>query len=109
MVFVKITEIRSITDPETGEEGKQIHFNEVRKAPVKAFGQGDDVRIIQEIMNQLKMIGLPMMMRSELKLPKLIIFLTDEECEKLQIDLEVNKTYDLRFWMGKIELTPINP
>jgi hypothetical protein len=108
MVFVKITQIKSITDPETGEDGKEIQFSEIRKTPGSVLRQSDEAKIVQEMMNQLRMMGLPVITRQDMKLPKLIIFLTEDECEKLQIDLIVNRVYDLKFWMGKIELTEIS-
>ncbi|MFQ5710224.1 MAG: arcadin 1 [Candidatus Geothermarchaeales archaeon] len=107
MVFVKLTKIQSISDPETGEEGRQIEFVEVRKTPTKVLTQTDESRIIQEMMNQLRMMGFPTIFKPEIRVPKMILFLSDEECEKLQINLEVNKTYDLRFWKGKMELNEV--
>ncbi|NIM45545.1 MAG: hypothetical protein GTN80_07860 [Nitrososphaeria archaeon] len=108
MVFVKITKIQSINDPETGEEGKQIEFVEIRKTPTKVLTPTNESRIIQEMMNQLKMMGFPMILKPEVKVPKMILFLTDEECEKLQIDLEVNKTYDLKIWKGGMQLNELH-
>lgn len=105
MVRVKIVEIKSTRDPASRLEGKQVVFAEVREKPkVQILGETEEARIVDSLVQQLRRMGLPMRTRAELRIPKMVLFLTEGESEEIGIPLEVNKTYELAFREGKIEL-----
>ena len=106
MVLVKITEIKSTPNPDTGKDGKQIQFGEFRQSPKQMYTQTSENKMIDEMMGKIKSMGFPMINLNS-QSPKLILFITEHECEELQINLEVNKIYDLKFWMGKLELNEV--
>jgi len=101
---VRVNRISSITDPETGQPGKQIELVEVRpKAQFGIYGREDETRLIKSIISQLQSMGLfPAM--PQLVSPKIILFLTETEYEMLGIRFEVNEIYDLHLKDGTITL-----
>ncbi len=101
---VRVNRISSITDPETGQPGKQIELVEVRpRAQFGIYGREDETRLIRSIISQFQSMGLfPAM--PQLVSPKIILFLTETEYEMLGIRFEVNEIYDLHLKNGTITL-----
>lgn len=105
MVRVKIVEIKSITDPASRLEGKKVVLAEVRGRPkVQILGGSEEARMVDSLVQQLRRMGLPMLSGADFRIPKMVLFLTEEESEQLGIPLEVNRTYELAFREGEIEL-----
>lgn len=99
MVLVKVLRISSISDPDTGRPGKQIELVEARQRGTTPFGGvsgvgEDESKLIRNIMSQFKSIGILPQIR-EITLPKLTLFLTEEEYDLLGVRFEVNDVYDL--------------
>jgi hypothetical protein len=95
---VRVQKIESIKDPE-GNLGKRIELIEERVIPRFAVRpETEEARMVQEVMKSLQQ-QLPMIatQRSQLSLPKIILFLTENEYEKLDITFDVNQIYDLKF------------
>ena len=96
MTRVRVQKIESIKDPE-GNLGKRIELIEDRMIPRFAVRPAtDEARMIQEVMKTLQQ-QLPMLANqtTQFALPKMILFLTENEYEKLGIDFDVNQVYEL--------------
>jgi hypothetical protein len=95
MVRVRVQRIESIRDPE-GNLGKRIELLEDRVIPRFAIKpQTEEARMAQDVIQVLQQ-QLPMMTpQAQFTLPKLILFLTEQEYERLSIDFDVNQIYEL--------------
>jgi len=95
MIKVRVQRIESIRDPE-GSLGKRIELVEERVIPRLAIRpQSEEAKIVQDMVQALQQ-QLPIVTaQSQFALPKIILFLTEQEYEKLGIDFDVNQTYDL--------------
>ncbi len=106
MVLVKVQRVSSYTDPETSRPGKIIELVEVRsRGGVVVGGQSEESvmiqRMLQTALMQMQSLGLVPPMR-EMSFPKLILYLTEEEYDLLNVKLEVNEVYELTFKDGSI-------
>jgi hypothetical protein len=105
MVLVRVHRVTSVTDPETGKPGKQIELVEVRQRrdSFGMFGVGEEAQIVKNVLSQFQAFGLFPHMR-EMILPKITLFLTEDEYDMLGVRFEVNETFDLVFKDGTIRL-----
>ena len=93
---VRVQKIESIKDPE-GNLGKRIELIEDRVIPRFAVRPAtEEARMVQEVMKSLQQ-QLPVLatQKTQFALPKMILFLTENEYEKLGIDFDVNQIYEL--------------
>ncbi len=95
MVRVRVQRIESIRDPE-GNLGKRIELLEDRVMPRMVIRpQSEEARMAHEVMQALQQ-QLPMFpQQTQLTFPKLILFLTEQEYEDLDVDFDVNQVYEL--------------
>jgi hypothetical protein len=95
MVRVRVQRIESIRDPE-GNLGKRIELLEDRVIPRFAIKpQSEEGRMAQDVIQALQQ-QMPMFVpQQQMALPKLIMFLTEEEYEQLGISFDVNQVYEL--------------
>jgi len=95
MVRVRVQRIESIRDLE-GNLGKRIELLEDRVIPRFAIKpQTEEARMAQDVLQALQQ-QMPMIVpQQQLALPKLIMFLTEEEYEQLGITFDVNQVYEL--------------
>ena len=96
MTRVRVQKIESIKDPE-GNLGKRIELIEDRVIPRFAVRPAtEEARMVQEVMKNLQQ-QLPVLatQRTQFALPKMILFLTENEYEKLGINFGVNQLYEL--------------
>ena len=96
MTRVRVQKIESVRDPE-GNLGKRIELIEDRVIPRFAVRpETEEARMIQEVMKSVQQ-QLPMLatQRTQFSLPKMILFLTEREYEKLGISFDVNQIYEL--------------
>lgn len=95
MVRVRVQRIESIRDPD-GNLGKRIELLEERVVPRMVIKpQTDEARMAQDIMQAIQQ-QLPMMpQQAQFSFPKIILFLTEQEYERLGIDFDVNQIYEL--------------
>jgi hypothetical protein len=95
MFRVRVNKIESIRDID-GNLGKRIELIEERQIPrfvVKP--QTEEAKVVQDVFQALQQ-QLPMFPgRAELAIPKIILFLTEQEYESLAIDFDVNQTYEI--------------
>ncbi|KPV65239.1 MAG: hypothetical protein AOA65_0389 [Candidatus Bathyarchaeota archaeon BA1] len=92
---VRVQRIESIRDPE-GNLGKRIELIEERVIPRFAIRPPtEEARIVQDVVQALQQ-QLPMFTtQAQFALPKIILFLTEQEYEELGIDFDVNQIYEL--------------
>lgn len=95
-------------DPETGRLGKIIEIVEERRVkpePARTLGVPEESvmvqRMIHDVLSQLQSMGMFPLPREPLK-PKMTLFLSEDEYEKLGVKLEVNEVYELEFRNGSI-------
>ena len=95
MFQVRVHKIESIRDPD-GNLGKRIELIEERPIPQFAIRpQSEEARVVQEVFQALQQ-QLPIFpARAQFAIPKIILFLTEEEYESLGIDFDVNQVYEI--------------
>lgn len=95
MMRVRVQKIESIRDPE-GNLGKRIELIEERVIPRFAVKPAtEEARVVQDVITALQK-QLPMFTKqTRFAFPKIVLFLTEQECEELGIDFAVNQIYDL--------------
>ncbi len=95
MVRVRIQRIESMRDPD-GNLGKRIEFIEDRVLPRTIIQpQTEEARMTQELIQALQQQIPIISPQSQFTMPKLILFLTEPEYERLGIDFNVNQVYEL--------------
>lgn len=93
MVMVRVNRITSVTDPNTGQPGRRIEFVELKRgARMPPSGEMD---LVRNVIDQLQSVGLFPPMLREVGMPKLIVFLSENEYDMLGLRLEVNDVYEL--------------
>ena len=95
MFRVRVHKIESIRDLD-GNLGKRIELIEDRQFPrFVVRPQTEEAKVVQDVMQALQQ-QLPMFpARAELAVPKIILFLTEQEYESLGIDFDVNQIYEI--------------
>jgi len=95
MVRVRVQRIESIRDLE-GNLGKRIELLEDRVIPRFAIKpQTEEARMAQDVLQALQQQMPIFVPQQQMALPKLIMFLTEEEYEQLGITFDVNQVYEL--------------
>jgi hypothetical protein len=96
MIRVRVQKIESIRDPE-GNLGKRIELIEERVIPRFAIKPAtEEARVAQDVIQALQQ-QMPMLpvAQTQFSLPKLILFLTEQEYDKLGIVFDVNQIYEI--------------
>ena len=95
MFRVRVNKIESIRDLD-GNLGKRIELVEEREAsPYVLRPQSDEAKVAQDIMQaiQQQMPFLPQ--RTQMAIPKILLFLTEQEYDSLGINFDVNQLYEV--------------
>ena len=95
MFRVRVHKIESIRDLD-GNLGKRIELIEDRQIPrFVVRPQTEEAKVVQDMVQALQQ-QLPMFpARTEFAIPKIILFLTEQEYESLGIDFDVNQIYEI--------------
>jgi len=104
---VRVHRIESIKDPE-GNLGKRIELVEESVVPRFAIRPPtEEARMVQEVVRVLQQ-QLPVFgMQSHINVPKIILFLTEQEYEELGITFNVNQVYDVELSNKTIKFNKI--
>lgn len=95
MVLVRVQRIESIRDPE-GVLGKRIELVEERKIPRFAIKPStEEARMVQSVVQALQQQLPVQTMRTGFNLPKIILFLTEQEYDQLGIKFDVNQVFEI--------------
>jgi hypothetical protein len=80
-----------------GNLGKRIELIEDRRIPQMVIRpQTEEAKMVQDVLQTLQQ-QMPMLSgRVDLTVPKIILFLTEQEYEMLGIDFDVNQIYEIR-------------
>jgi hypothetical protein len=95
MFRVRVNKIESTRDLD-GNLGKRIELVEEREfSPFVVRPQSDEAKMAQDIMQamQQQMPFLPQ--RTQLAIPKILLFLTEQEYDNLGIDFDVNQVFEV--------------
>ena len=95
MFHVRVNKIESIRDID-GNLGKRIELIEDRQIPnFVVRPQTEEAKMVQDVMQALQQ-QLPMFpVRTDVAIPKIILFLTEQEYESLGIGFDVNQVYEI--------------
>lgn len=90
-----MNKIESIRDPD-GNLGKRVELLEDRDIPHFAVRAAtEEAQVVQDVLQALQQ-QMPMFVpKTQLALPKIILFLTEHEYENLAIEFDVNQVYDI--------------
>jgi hypothetical protein len=106
MFRVRVHKIESIRDLD-GNLGKRIELIEDRQIPNFVMRpQTEEAKVVQDVMQALQQ-QLPMFSARELAVPKVILFLTEQEYESLGIDFDVNQIYEIKLENQTLRFTKI--
>ena len=95
MIRVRVQRIESIRDPD-GNLGKRIELIEDRVIPrFSITPPTEEARMVQEVMQALQQQIPQFSTKTQFTLPKITLFLTEQEYEELGINFNVNQIYDL--------------
>ncbi|MCW4021404.1 MAG: arcadin 1 [Candidatus Bathyarchaeota archaeon] len=92
---VRVQRMESIKDP-SGALGKRVELVEENVVPSFAIKPpSEEARIVQDVFRtmqqQIPMLGV----RTQVSHPKIILFLTEQEYEKLGVQFDVNQVYEV--------------
>jgi hypothetical protein len=95
MFRVRVNKIESIRDVD-GNLGKRVELIEDRQiGKFVVRPQTEEAKMVQDLMQTLQQ-QIPMFqMRTDLAVPKIILFLTEHEYESLGIEFDVNQVYEI--------------
>ena len=96
MFRVRVNKIESIRDLD-GNLGKRIELVEEREIPQFVVRpQTEEAKVVQDVLHALQQ-QLPIFPpRTQFAIPKIILFLTEQEYESLGIDFDVNQVYEIK-------------
>jgi hypothetical protein len=105
MFRVRVHKIESIRDLD-GNLGKRIELIEDRQVPrFVVRPQTEEAKVVQDVMQALQQ-QLPMFPgRAEFAVPKVILFLTEQEYESLGIEFDVNQIYEIKLENQTLKFT----
>jgi hypothetical protein len=95
MFKVRVNKIESTRDVD-GNLGKRIELIEEREiSPYVLRPQTDEAKVVQDVLQALQ-TQMPMFpQRTQLSVPKILLFLTEQEYDDLGIDFDVNQVYEV--------------
>jgi hypothetical protein len=92
---VRVNKIESTHDLD-GNLGKRIELVEERAiSPFVVRPQSEEVKMAQDIMQTLQQQMPFLQQRTQLTIPKVILFLTEQEYDNLGIDFDVNQVFEV--------------
>lgn len=95
MFRVRVNKIESIRDLD-GNLGKRIELVEERQIPrFVVRPKTEEAKMVQDVLQAVQQ-QIPMFpAKTQLAIPKIILFLTEQEYERLDIDFDVNQVYEI--------------
>ena len=95
MPRIRVQKIESIRDPE-GNLGKRIELIEDRVIPRFAVRPTtDEAKMVQEVVKTLQKQLPGLATQTKFAIPKLVLFMTEQEYESLGVKFDVNQIYEL--------------
>src|SRR3989337_3475055 len=101
---VRVNKIESNRDLD-GNLGKRIELVEEREvSPFVVRPQTDEARVAQDILQALQQQMPIFPQRTQLAIPKILLFLTEQEYDSLGIEFDVNQVYEVALENQSIQL-----
>ena len=95
MFRVRVNKIESTRDLD-GNLGKRIELVEEREvSPFVVRPQTEEAKVAQNIMQALQQQMPIFPQRTQFAIPKILLFLTEQEYDSLGIDFDVNQVYEV--------------
>ena len=95
MFRVRVNKIESIRDLD-GNLGKRIELVEEREvSPYVLRPESDEAKVAQDIMQALQQQMPFLPQRTQMSIPKILLFLTEQEYDNLGINFDVNQLYEV--------------
>ena len=95
MFRVRVTKIESIRDLD-GNLGKRIELVEEREvSPFVVRPPTEEAKMAQDIMQALQQQMPFLPQRTQFAIPKILLFLTEQEYDSLGIEFDVNQVYEV--------------
>jgi len=92
---VRVNKIESSRDLD-GNLGKRIELVEEREvSPFVVRPQTDEAKMAQEVLQALQQQMPIFPQRTQFTIPKILLFLTEQEYDSLGIDFDVNQVYEV--------------
>ena len=107
MFRVRVNKIESIRDLD-GNRGKRIELVEEREvSPYVLRPQSDEAKVAQDIMQALQQQMPFLPQRTQMSIPKILLFLTEQEYDSLGIDFDVNQLFEVALENQSIEFKKV--
>ena len=104
---VRVNKIESIRDLD-GNLGKRIELVEEREvSPYVLRPQSDEAKVAQDIMQALQQQMPFLPQRTQMSIPKILLFLTEQEYDNLGINFDVNQLYEVALKNQSIEFKKV--
>jgi hypothetical protein len=95
MFRVRVNKIESTRDLD-GNLGKRIELVEERDvSPFVVRPQSDEAKMAQDVLQALQQQMPFLQPRTQLAIPKILLFLTEQEYDDLGIEFDVNQVYEV--------------
>ena len=95
MFRVRVNKIESTRDLD-GNLGKRIELVEEREiSPYVLRPQTDEAKVVQDVLQALQQQMPVFPQRTQLSIPKILLFLTEQEYDNLGIDFDVNQVFEV--------------
>ena len=95
MFRVRVHKIEAIQDLD-GNLGKRIELIEERHIPrLVVRPRTEEAKVVQDVLQALQQQMPIFPAKTQFRIPKLILFLTEQEYESLGIDFDVNQVYEV--------------
>lgn len=95
MFRVRVNKIESTRDLD-GNLGKRIELVEEREiSPFVVRPQSEEVKMAQDVLQALQQQIPFLQPRTQLTIPKILLFLTEQEYDDLGIDFDVNQIFEV--------------
>jgi len=95
MFRVRVNKIESTRDLD-GNLGKRIELVEERDiSPFVVRPQSDEAKMAQDVLQALQQQMPFLPQRTQLAIPKILLFLTEQEYDDLGIDFDVNQVFEV--------------
>jgi hypothetical protein len=92
---VRVNKIESTRDLD-GNLGKRIELVEERGfSPFVVRPQSDEAKMAQDVLQALQQQMPFLQQRTQLTIPKILLFLTEQEYDSLAIDFDVNQVFEV--------------
>lgn len=95
MFRIRVNKIESIRDLD-GNLGKRIELLEEREVPRFAVRpKSEEGQVVQDVLQALQQQAPMFVPHTQFAVPKIILFLTEQEYESLGIAFDVNQSYEI--------------